>query len=95
MGILGHLVMGVIHLVLVIADVLLLLLAAQLASRRWHPAWLVGFAYLGSQVTTPLLSYIRPWTGHSVDHFHVLVIATLGLAVIRLGLVMLMHLAAG
>ena len=95
MGIFGHLIISVIHLVLVVLDVLLILLLGQLATRRWQPAWLVGFANLGSQITTPLLSYVRPWTGHPVDHPHVLVIATLGLAVIRLGVVMLMHSAAG
>jgi uncharacterized protein YggT (Ycf19 family) len=42
MGLLTNLILGLVHLVLVAADVLFLLLLARMLSYRWQPPWLTA-----------------------------------------------------
>jgi len=88
MGLLTHVVLGLVHLFLVTADILFVLLLARMLSYRWHSRWLTAVNTAGKPCVDWLTGQIERTLGRvgqkAPSERIVLFIGMLAISLIRL-----------
>jgi len=87
-GLFGHVLIAVIHLMVIALDVTLFFLAVRCLAKKWPVALFATFDHIGSSLVDPLLRTVKPLGGSYRARF---LTVSLTLTVFRLGLVVIAH----